>query len=144
MISTRATRILGLLAIISIAINLFLAGSFLGGRFRGPPSPGMFEQRLGEAWDELPDADKPVARQIYAAHREDIIQKWRAARSAAQKASHDTRAKSFDADALRGDFDMSNTRFLEFRRAMQDLFLEIAAKISPEGRQRLHPPGGAF
>ncbi len=144
MVSDRGARILGLLAIVSVAINLFLAGSIVGGRFRGPPPPPGFERRLDEAWDELPPADKAIAQQVYGQRRDDIAQKWRATRGAVQKAGRGIQAKTFNGPEVQADLDASNARFIEFRKAVQDMFFEIAGKISPEGRQRLRAPGGAL
>ncbi len=144
MISPRGARILGLVAVVSVTINLFIAGSFLGGRFRGPPQAVNFEQRLDEALDALPEADKPIAKEIFALHRDEIIQKWRASRMAAGKAGKGMRAKIFNEAEVEADLDASNDRFLDFRKALQSLFLDIGGKISPEGRQRLRAPGAAF
>jgi uncharacterized membrane protein len=143
-ISARGARILGLVVVVSIAINLFLAGAILGGRFRGPPPPVPFEQRLDASWEGLPDADRPVAKEVYARHREEIIRTWHAFRAAAQRANRGMRANTFNEGEVRADIAASNDRFMEFRRAIQDLFLEIGGKISQEGRERLRAPGGAF
>jgi uncharacterized membrane protein len=143
-ISARGARILGLVVVISIAINLFLAGAMLGGRFRGPPPPVPLEQRLDALWGELPEGDRSVAEEIYARHRDEIIQKWHASRAAAQRANRGMRASTFNEGEVRADIAASNDRFMEFRRAVQDLFIDIGGKISQEGRERLRAPGGAF
>ncbi len=144
MISTRGVRILGLVVVISVAINLFLAGAILGGRFRGPPPPVPFEQRLDALWEELPDGDRPVAEEIYARHRDEIVQKWHAFHAATQRANRGMRASTFNEGEVRADIATSNDRLMEFRRAVQDLFIDIGGKISQEGRERLRAPGGAF
>jgi hypothetical protein len=101
------------------------------------------EQRLDAAWQDLPEADAPIAKEIYARHRDDIIQKLRASRTAAQKAARGLRAKTFDDAEVRADIDASNERYMEYRKAVQDMFLDVGSKISQAGRQRLRF-GGAL
>jgi uncharacterized membrane protein len=143
-ISSRGAWILGLLAVVSIGLNLFLAGTILGGQFRKPAPAPNFEQRLDTIWDGLPDADREVAKQIYAKHRDEIIQKWHLSRTAAQRAVKDLKAKSFSEAEVTSDFAASNDRVMEFRKVFQDMILDVASKISPDGRQRLRAAGGAL
>ena len=46
MILPRGALILAIIAILSVGLNLFLAGTQLGHEFRGPQAPMNFEQRL--------------------------------------------------------------------------------------------------
>ncbi len=145
---SRGLGILGLIAVISIAGNLFLAGSLLGRQFHRPPPSVPFEQRLDagwqSVWQQLPDADQPIVKEIFAQHRDDLIQKWRASRMSAQRAGKALRADPFDAAETHADFEKSNERQTEFRTAVQDMFTEIAGKISAEGREKLHSPVGGL
>ena len=145
---SRGIGILGLIAVISIGGNLFLAGNLIGRQFRPGPMSMTFEQRLDfgwqHMWQQLPDADKPIVKDIFARHREDLILKWRAARMPAQRAALALRADPFDEAQARMDLDQANERQTEFRKAVQDMFVEIAGKISPEGREKLRSPIGGL
>ncbi len=143
---SRGGAVLGLIAVLSIAVNLFLAGSLVGRQFR--PSGSNFEQRLDNGWQkvvqQLPEGDKPIVRQIFAQHRDDLIEKWRASRGPEQRAGKALRANPFDEAEVRAEFEKANEGFTEFRKAMQEVFIDIAQKISPEGREKLRSPIGGL
>jgi uncharacterized membrane protein len=134
--------VMGAVAGISVALNLFVAGAFLGGRFHGPPSPPDFERRLSGYWKELPQDDQGAAQAVIAGHRDDVVEKWRADRAAAQQVSRLLHQPDFDEAGVKAAFDLWNQRALEFRAAMQSLLLDMASKISPEGRTHLRGPMG--
>lgn len=140
----RGAGLLGIVTVISVALNLFLAGNQLGHHFRGPMSPPNFQQRLNGMWRDLPEADQVIARGIADNHSSDILEKWRAFRPANQRAALAMHADPFDPEEAKAAYEKANQRSEEFRKALQDTLIEIAQKISPEGRERLHVPGGAF
>ncbi len=140
----RGGAILGIVAVISIAFNLFLVGHQFGRNFRGPMPPGNFQERLNGLWRDMPSADQTIAHGIVDSHYNDILEKWRAFRPANQRAALAMHADPFDPSEAKAAYDNANRRSEEFRKAMQDTLIEIAQKISPEGRERLHVPGGGF
>ena len=145
MILSRGIIILGSVAILSVMVNLFLAGNLFGLHFRGAPPPPMeFERRLTDMWRDMPQADQPVAKAIVAKHHDLIMEKLGALRPSNRAAGGVVRAGSFDAEAARRAFDDTNQRLTEFRTAIQDTVIEIASKISPEGRKHLRVRGGGF
>ena len=117
MILPRGVLVLAIVAILSVALNLFLAGNQLGHQFRGPQSPMNFEQRLHNWWREMPPADQAIAEGVLQQHRGEIMEKWRAFRPA-------------------------NQRLVELRATLQSTLIEIAQKVSPEGRKHMRVPGG--
>lgn len=140
----RTIGILVVAIVISVAINLFLAGEQLGRQFRGPPAPMGFEQRLQSFTQDLPDADQPIAKEILAQKREEIIQKWHAYRTATQRATLAVRGDPFEQEEATAAFAKANQRDQDFRKVIQDTLTELAAKISPEGRERLRSPVGGL
>ncbi len=140
----RGVGLISLVAVVSIALNLFLAGNQLGHHFRGPMPPQNFQQRLNGMWHELPDADQVIARGVVDSHAADIMDKWRAMRPANQRTSLAMHADPFDPDEARAAYEKANEKSEAFRRALQDTLIEVAQKISPEGRQHLHIPGGGL
>jgi uncharacterized membrane protein len=140
----RTIGILGIAIVISVALNLFLAGEQLGRQFRGPPPPIGFDQRLQSFTQDLPDEDQPAAREILGRRHDEIVQKWRALRSATQRATSAIHSDPFEQDEVEADFAKANQRDQDFRKVIQDTLVELASKISPEGRQRLRSPIGGL
>jgi uncharacterized membrane protein len=138
----RGILVLGIVAVLSVALNLFLAGEQLGQHFRGPMAPPNFDQRLHNLWRDMPAADQPIAQGILDRHNKDLIEKWRAFRPANQRISAALRADPFDPAEAKAAYDNANQRWEELRAAMQDTLVEIAQNISPEGRKHLHGVGG--
>ena len=140
----RGVSLLIIVAIISVAFNLFLAGNLLGHHFRGPTPPANFQQRLNGIWRDLPAADQVIARGVVDARHGDILDKWRAFRPANQRAALAMHADPFDPEEAKAAYEKANQRSQDFRKTLQDVLIEIAKKISPEGRERLHVVGGVF
>ncbi len=140
----RGAGLIGIVAILSIALNLFLAGNQLGRHFRGPAQPPNFQQRLNGIWRDLPEADQTIAHTIAESHYNDILDKWRAFRPANQRAALAMHADPFDPEEARAAYEKANQRSEDFRKALQETIIEVAQKISPEGREQLHLPGGGF
>ncbi len=140
----RGVGLLGLVAVLSVALNLFLAGNQLGHHFRGPMPQQNFQQRLNGMWRDLPDADQAIARGVVDNHYADIMEKWRAVRPANQRIGLAMHANPFDPDEARSAYEKANEKSEEFRKALRETLIEIAQKISPEGREHLRVQGGGF
>ncbi len=125
-------------------VNLFLAGNMFGLLFRNPPPPTDIESRLASTWRDIPAADQPIAIAIVAKHHDAIMQKLAALRPANRAVGLSLRNGPFDPEATHRAFDDTNQRLTEFRAALQDTVIDIAGKISAEGRKHLHVPGGGF
>jgi uncharacterized membrane protein len=138
----RGIIILAAVAGVSVALNLFLIGGMLGHQFRGMPPAQDIEQRFNTMLDKLPAADQPVAHEALDRHMDDLVKKWRAFTQSQQHANELLRATPYDIDQIQAAFDQSNANSTEFRKAIQDAQLDIRSKISSEGAQQLHGPGG--
>ena len=144
MILHRGIAILGIVAILSVALNLFLAGNLLGHEFRGPPPPFILEERFDTMLQQLPDKDQPIVRRIIEEHRDELLTKWHALKPINREIGEAVRADPFSPDQVRDAFRKSDQQLAAFRAAIQDVAIEIASKISPEGRKKLHVPGAGF
>ena len=51
-------------------------------------------------------------------------------------------SENFDPAEAQTALDTANQRFAEFRAALQSTLIEIAQKVSPEGRKHIRVPGG--
>jgi uncharacterized membrane protein len=138
----RGVLVLAIVAILSVALNLFLAGNQLGRQFRAPPPPPNFEQRLHTLSRDMPAADQPIAQGILDQHYSEIMEKWRQFRPANQHVVQVMHADPFDPVEAKAALDNANQRWADLRTAIQSMLVEIAQKVSPEGRKHLHAPGG--
>lgn len=134
----RGVAILGIVAVISLALNLFLAGGLLGRQFHKPPGPGQeFDARLDALWGDMPKADQDIAREIIGQRHDALMDKWHASRAAGQHAALSLRSTPFEPNETRADLTKWNERIVDYRGSLQDMMIEIAGKISPEGRTHL-------
>lgn len=130
----------------SLALNLFFVGVALAMAIRAPaPSywdPNVFV-RVERLAATLPPADADILRgQINENHAaiDDAQTKYHSAR----QHIHDVlRQEPFDVEAMRAAAAQTRAARLAFDQAVQGVFANIAAKISPAGRQALAnwPPG---
>jgi uncharacterized membrane protein len=148
---TRGPTIIAVVAAISLGINLFLAGEIVGRQFHHgppPPPPPDFESHLGQLWHEMPEADRDIVRGIISRRRAELMEKWHDARAAGQAVIAALHANLYQAADLQSALGRWNQRTLDFRNNFQDMLVEIASQISPEGRLHLrfgpgadpHPP----
>lgn len=141
MILPRGVLVLAIVAILSVALNLFLAGNQLGHEVRGPAAPMNFQQRLHTWWRDMPAADQSIAEGVMQQHIAEIMEKWRAFRPANQHVIQVMRAEKFDPDEAKTAIDIANQRLADLRAVMQSTLIEIAQKVSPEGRKHIRAPG---
>lgn len=131
----------------SLALNLFFVGVAVAMAIRAPaPSywdPNVFVrvERLA-ATLPLPDADilRGLINENHAAI-DDAQTKYHSAR----QHIHDVlRQEPFDVEAMRAATAQTRAARLAYDQTVQGVFANIAAKISPAGRQALAnwPPGG--
>src|SRR6478609_2503995 len=130
----------------SLALNLFFVGIALAMVIRAPaPSywdPNVFvrAERLAAT---LPPADGEILRKHIDANHvaiEDAQSKYHSAR---QHIHAVLRQEPFDVEAMRTATAQTRTARLNFDQTVQGVFADIAAKITPAGRQALAnwPPG---
>ena len=130
----------------SLALNLFFVGVAMAMAVRAPvPShwdPNVFV-RVERLAATLPPADADILRgQINETHGaiDDAQTKYHSAR----EHIHDVlRQEPFDVEAMRAATAQTRATRLAFDQTVQGVFANIAAKISPAGRQALAnwPPG---
>ncbi len=130
----------------SLALNLFFVGATVAMAIRAPaPSywdPNVFV-RVERLAATLPPVDADILRrQINDNHAaiEDAQTKYHSARLHI----HDVlRQEPFDVEAMRAATAQTRATRLAFDQTVQGVFANIAAKISPAGRQALAnwPPG---
>jgi uncharacterized membrane protein len=137
----RGVLALAVIAFLSVALNLFLAGNQLGHQLRPAPVQMTFEQRLHTWWRDMPPADQTVADGVMDQHIGEIMEKWRAFRLANQHVNQILHSENFDPAEAKAAFDAAGQRLAELRTVMEGTMIEITQKVSPEGRKHIRAPG---
>jgi uncharacterized membrane protein len=130
----------------SLALNLFFVGVALAMAIRTPaPSywdPNVFV-RVERLAATLPPADAAIVRQRMSANHAAIEGAQSKYHSARQHIHEVLRQEPFDVEAMRAATAEALAARLNFDQTIQGVFADIAAKITPGGRQALAnwPPG---
>jgi uncharacterized membrane protein len=124
----------------SLALNLFFVGVALAVAIRTPvPSywdPNVFV-RVERLSATLPSADAAVVRQHITANHAAIEEAQSKYHSARQHIHEVLRQEPFDVEAMRAATAQTRAARLNFDKTIQGVFADIAAKITPAGRQAL-------
>jgi uncharacterized membrane protein len=130
----------------SLALNLFFVGVALAMVIRIPaPSywdPNVFI-RVERLAATLPPADAEILRNQISSNHAAIDKAQTNYHSARQHIHEVLRQEPFDVEAMRAATAQTRAARLTFDQTIQGVFADIAAKITPEGRQALAnwPPG---
>jgi uncharacterized membrane protein len=134
------------LLLASLALNLFFVGIAIAMMVRSP-APSYWDRnvfvRVERLAATLPPADADILRGEIQANRA-AIESTQAAYHSAQDSIHDVlRREPFDAEAMRAAMAKTRAARLTSDQTIQGIFVTIASKISPAGRQALAnwPPG---
>jgi uncharacterized membrane protein len=155
-LSGRGALVITIGAVISLCINLFLAGLMAGGMWHermSPwrPGPMGFEDgpnamrpgdRPGEAarpggmmvW--VPPEIREQMKDILAPHEAEIEQMRKAMRAARLDVAKQLAADPLNPDGLKQALDNLQQRSAAMQQLMHNMMLEAAPKLSPELRQR--------
>ena len=141
----------------SLAVNVFLAGMFVGRRMVGPPPPplGPAAQQQS-AWrpgdralppmiDRIADGLAPQYRTVFLAamdkHRQDIVASGLALREARGKVRESLSAENFDRNATTTAMADLQERETRFRQSLQAALLDAAGDLPVDARrQMVNPP----
>jgi uncharacterized membrane protein len=131
-----------LLLLVSVALNLLLIGAFAG-RWTmmpphpPPPGPGMMRHMIDEMGQGMSDADRAVLERVYQAHAGNVQDQWDQHRAAFDAIRHAIAAQPFDRAALEQALDAAGQQDDQQRKALEQMLLEAASQLSPDGRQRM-------
>lgn len=144
----------------SLAINVFLAGLFVGRQMAGPPPPfARFVMRRPQAWrpgdpglppfiERIANGMAPQYRTILMSaidkHRTEIMSAGLAFREARMKMRNILVAKDFDRQATEAALTDLREKESAFHGTLQSAFLDAAEQLPVEGRRELvnpPPPG---
>ena len=113
--------------IVSVCLNLLLAGVMVGGRWHGP----------GPWWREIPDEARPIMKQVFDSHKVDFDARRDAVRQARQKVADVLKVDPIDEAKL----DAALAELTQQSQAMQDfgnsVMIEVAKQLPPELRGQM-------
>ena len=130
----------------SLALNLFFVGVALA-LGRGAPAPYFWDPNVLVRLDgwaaTLPPADAEILRDHIKSNHAAIDEAQTKYHSARRHIHEVLRQEPFDVEAMRATTAQTRTARLNFDQTIQGVFADIAAKITPAGRQALAnwPPG---
>ena len=113
--------------IVSLCVNLLLAGVMIGGRWHGP----------GPWWKDIPEEARPIMKQAFESHKAEFDQRRDAVRQARQKVADILKAEPIDQAAL----DQALVELSQASQSIQQLgntmMVEVAKQLSPDLRAQV-------
>lgn len=142
--STPEKRRWATVLLVSLALNLFLAGYLIaGGVFRGHqrsyPGPGTFDMLwAGKGLDE---GAKPVLKRVWSTHGETLGPRMKEMRAAQNLADNRMIAEDFDRQSLAAALADLRVKSLAVQEILHGAMVDLAVELTPEQRQRLARSG---
>ena len=113
--------------IVSVCVNLLLAGVMVGGRWHGP----------GPWWKDIPEEARPVMKQAFEAHKAEFDARRDAVRQARQKVADILKADPIDQSALDQSLAELSQQSQSIRELVNTMMVEVAKQLSPELRAQM-------
>jgi len=116
-------------AIVSVCLNLLLAGVVVGGRWHDWPGRGPFR--------DIPDEARPLIKSVFESHKSEFDARRDAVQQARMKVAEVLKADTIDQAQL----NQALSELLQQSQAMQKLghqvMVEVAQKLTPEQRREM-------
>ncbi len=131
------------LLLLSLALNIGVVTALVAHHLHGHERHGSAERRWSRIPDSrqlaraLEDADRRILRELLDSHREQIGGQYRPLGHARRDVAQALRAEPFDPDALNRAFARMRGSEDAMGEAMQAFMLDLATRISADGRQRI-------
>lgn len=113
--------------IVSVCINLLLAGVMVGGRWHGG----------GPWWSDVPDEARAVMKQAFETHKPEFDKRRDAVREARQKVAELLKADPIDQAALDQALAELSQKSQSIRELGNTMMVEVAKQLSPELRAQM-------
>lgn len=131
------------LLLLSLALNIGVVTALLAHHWHGHERQGSAERR----WSRIPDsrqmaraleaADHRILREVLEGHREQIGRQYRPLGHARRDVAQALRAEPFDPEALNQAFARMRNSEGAMADATHAFMLDLATRISADGRQRI-------
>ena len=134
----RSSKWLGIALLVSVAVNLALAG-FLAGRMSHGPTPVMLDPSLSlfRVVRELPQDRRERFRPILREHFDSIRGDLRRMRRAQRNINTSLAQEPFEPRALSSSLDTFRSALLDLQEDNHALLVRVAGSMSPEERLAL-------
>jgi Spy/CpxP family protein refolding chaperone len=113
--------------IVSLCVNLLLAGVMIGGRWHHD----------GPWWRQVPEEARPVMKQAFEAHKAEFDAHRDAVRRARQKVADILKADPIDQAALDQALAELSQQSQSIRELGNTMMVEVAKQLSPELRAQM-------
>lgn len=117
--------------VLSVCVNLLLAGMMAGQRWHGGPGRGMF----GGPLRDMPEAAQPLVKDALDANRADFDAKRAAVDQARQKVGALLQAETVDQAQLEAALGEMQGRMAEMFQLGQKVMVDVALKLPPDLRK---------
>ena len=125
------------IAIVSVAINLFLAGMLVTQFVRRPPRGEMGPISMRGLAAAVDPSARPVVERVRDEHRDRIVAKMREAGMARRNAMDALTAEDFDEAKARAAFDAFQQKSDEAQKEMHGSLIELAKALPPDQRAKM-------
>jgi Spy/CpxP family protein refolding chaperone len=115
--------------IVSLCVNLLLAGMMIGGRWHDGPR----HRWMGD----VPEQARPVMKQVFDAHRPEFDARRDAIRQSRMKLADVLKAEPIDQAQLDQAMDDYLQKSMAMRQFGMQVMVEIAQKLPPEVRREM-------
>lgn len=113
--------------IVSVCLNLLLAGVMVGGRWHGP----------GPWWRDVPEEARPIMKQAFEANKAEFDARRDAVRQAREKVADILKADPIDQAALDQALADLSQKSQAIRELGNTMMVDVAKQLSPEIRAQL-------
>jgi Spy/CpxP family protein refolding chaperone len=113
--------------IVSLCVNLLLAGVMVGGRWH----------HGGRWWQEIPDEARPIMKQAFESHKAEFDARRDAVQQARQKVADLLKADPIDQAALDQALAELAQRSQSISELGNTMMIEVAKQLSPELRAQM-------
>jgi len=113
--------------IVSVCVNLLLAGVMIGGRWHGP----------GPWWMNVPEEARPIMKQAFDAHKAEFDAHRDAVQQARQKVADILKKDPIDQAALDQALAELSQQSQVIRELGNSMMVEVAKQLSPEIRAQM-------
>jgi Spy/CpxP family protein refolding chaperone len=114
--------------IVSLCVNLLLAGVMVGGRWHGDRGPW---------WRDVPEEAQPIMKQVFESHKAEFDAHRDAVRQARQKVADLLKADPIDQAALDQAMAELSQQSQSIRQLGNTMMIEVAKQLSPELRAQV-------
>ncbi|HEY3146092.1 MAG TPA: periplasmic heavy metal sensor [Dongiaceae bacterium] len=119
-------------AIVSLCLNLALAGVLIGGRWHDGPF-----HHDGPFWKDLPEEARPIVKDVFSSHKTDFDAHRKDVEAARQKVADLLKADPIDKDQLNQALAELSQQTQAMQQFGQQVMVEIAEKLPPDLRSEM-------